>query len=67
MPKTGLVNLTQQVDWWIRSDDNPLWNAEGKSILNPGGGPPQDLVLRLEDMKTELGEPPDDLGWGYLR
>jgi hypothetical protein len=63
----GQVNLTQQVEWWIRSDQNPLWNYEGKSTLRPGGGPPQELVLKIEDMRSELGEPPEDLGWGYLQ
>jgi hypothetical protein len=66
-PRADQVNLTQQVEWWVRSDQNPLWNCEGKSTLRPGGGPPQELVLKIEDMRVDLGEPPEDLGWGYLQ
>lgn len=62
-----LFKLGQQVQWWIRSEENPLWNCEGLSVLRPGGGPPQELVLTIEDMRAELGETPDDLDWGYIR
>lgn len=67
MLKAGRVNLTQQVEWWTRSDQNPLWNYEGKSTLRQGGGPPQELVLKIEGMRSELGDPPEDLEWGYAQ
>jgi hypothetical protein len=61
----NLFKLGQLVGWWIRSEENPLWNCEGTSALHPEGGPPQELVLKIEEMQAELGSAPDDLSWGY--
>jgi|WetSurSiteA1Bulk_404760.scaffolds.fasta_scaffold274599_1 hypothetical protein len=63
--KKGRVNPTQQVSWWIRSNEDPRWNYEGFSpaALNAV----RDVAVALESMKKDMGDPPADLDWGYVK
>jgi hypothetical protein len=60
---TGLGSVLGK--WWIRSESDPRWNREGRGEV---GGlykrpPAVDRTIKL--LRQELGDPPNDLEWGY--
>jgi len=48
------------------SESDPRWNTNGRSSVGcfemPG-----DCKQAIEQLKKELGDPPDDLEWGYMK
>jgi hypothetical protein len=52
--------------WWIRSEKDPRWNSEGRADVG-GLVIPQECKDKIEELKITLGEPPDDLGWNYMK
>lgn len=61
-----LFNPTSEGGWYLRSKSDPRWNADGRSFVG-GFTMPNECKRKLEEMKRELGEPPDDLEWGYMK
>lgn len=59
------IKTGKTIKWWIKSSEDPRWNWEGTTTLNRGGGPPVEVVLKLEEFRDVLGETPEDLDWGY--
>lgn len=52
--------------WYLSSKKDPRWNISGRSYVG-GGEIPDDAVKAYEEKKKELGEPPDDAIWGYMK
>ena len=52
--------------WWISSNIDPHWIAEGIGLVG-GGQRPAEVGAKIEELKKELGDPPPDLEWGYER
>jgi hypothetical protein len=52
--------------WWISSKEDPRWNASGHSDVGGFSIPPE-AEKKIEALKKELGDPPDDLTWGYMK
>jgi hypothetical protein len=52
--------------WWIYSKKDSRWNTNGRAtgtIMTFQ----HEAELAIEEMKTRLGEPPDDLEWGCMK
>jgi hypothetical protein len=52
--------------WWIRSEKDPRWNADGKGQVGMFGRPAE-AEAKVEELKKTLGDPPEDLEWGYMK
>jgi hypothetical protein len=52
--------------WWLRSKSDPRWNCNGRAMVG-GFMKPKEVDEAVERKKVELGEPPDDLEWGYMK
>lgn len=64
----GLLGGTiKEGSWWLNSKSDPRWNVEGRSSYVGGLVMPSDCESKIEELKKELGEPPDDLEWGYMK
>lgn len=62
----SMFKLTREGTWWLRSQKDSRWNSSGR--IDVGGfAMPQDCKNELEELKKRLGEPPDDLEWGYMK
>jgi len=53
--------------WWIQSKKDSRWDCSGRSACVGGFVIPQECKDKIEELKTQLGEPPDDLEWGYMK
>ena len=53
--------------WWMRSEKDSKWNAEGRSLYVGEDKMPLECRKKFEDLKKMYGKPPDDLKWGYHR
>jgi len=59
--------MLRQGSWWLNSKSCPKWNASGEAILVGGFRMPPECEAKLEELKKKLGEPPDDLTYGYMK
>ena len=53
--------------WSLHSDKDPRWNCGGKSDCVGGFVMPGECEKKIEELKKELGKPPDDLTWSYMK
>lgn len=51
--------------WSIISKKNKKWCRTGAFIYRGMRGIPVEISYKIEELKNELGEPPDDLDWGF--
>jgi len=51
--------------WSLRSKTDTRWDAHGHSDFVGGFVIPRECQDKLEELKKELGEPPEDLEWSY--
>jgi len=56
----------KMVGWSIQSASDPRWNKKGRAYVG-GLVVPEVAREALAQLKVELGEPPADLGWGYMK
>jgi hypothetical protein len=52
--------------WWIRSAKDPRWKASGAGDVGMFARPTE-VDTKIEELKRSLGDPPDDLEWGYVK
>ena len=52
--------------WWVHSKKDARWNATGRDIVG-GKTMPEKCREKIDELKKELGEPPNDLEWGYIK
>lgn len=52
--------------WWISSKSNPKWNKSG-SCRCGGFAMPEPAKEAIEELTKQLGPPPEDLEWGYMK
>mgnify|MGYP001595559744 CR=1 FL=1 len=58
--------MEAQGTWYLHSESDPRWNAGGTS--NVGGFViPESCRQKLEEFTQKMGEPPEDLTWGYMK
>jgi len=62
-----LFNPAREGGWWLRSESDPRWNSDGRSDGVGGFVMPEECQSKLEELKRQLGEPPEDLKWGYMK
>ncbi len=58
--------ICREGEWWLRSRKDPRWNCSGSGYVG-GFCMPPDCKQRVEELKKILGEPPDDLEYGYMK
>lgn len=51
--------------WWLRSEKDPRWNAEGHGFVSIYGS--EELNRKLKELKKMYGKRPDDLTWGFVK
>jgi hypothetical protein len=62
----GFIKFLREGTWWVRSESDPRWNASGRAKVGMYGKP--DAVdIKVAEMVALLGDPPDDLEWGYMK
>lgn len=52
--------------WHFHSDTDSRWNCSGRSYVG-GFVMPSECKDKLEVLKVKLGDPPEDLTWGYMK
>lgn len=52
--------------WWLSSKSDPRWDCSGRDDVGGFQCPPE-ATAALEAKKAELGEPPHDLEYGYMK
>lgn len=52
--------------WWVSSKEDPRWNGTGIGSVGMFGLP-EGAKAHTESKKKELGDPPDDLEYGYMK
>lgn len=62
----GLNRWLTPGTWWFKSKSDPRWNTSGHASVGMFSMTP-DAKAALEVKKAELGEPPEDLEWGYMK
>lgn len=60
---TGLGSVLGK--WWIRSKSDPRWNREGRGEVGGLYDKPPAVRRTIFYLLQILGEPPEDLEWGY--
>ena len=51
--------------WRVNSKLNKNWNDSGAFIYKGMRGVPMEISYRIEELKLQYGEPPEDLEWGF--
>ena len=62
----GMFKLTSSGTWWLNSKSDPRWNTSGETDVG-GFVMPSECKEKLEELKKKLGDPPEDLEWGYMK
>lgn len=58
--------MRQNGTWWIRSETDPRWDAQGSASVGGFCMPPE-VEQAIKSKKETLGDPPDDLESGYIK
>lgn len=58
--------MIKEGSWWMSSESDKRWNASGTGYVGRFNMNPE-CKQKLEDLKKEFGDPPDDLEWGYMK
>lgn len=58
--------MMKQGTWWIVSTTDSRWNVSGRGFVGMWGKP-REVEEAIEEKKKELGNPPSDLEWGYMK
>lgn len=53
--------------WWLYSKTDSRWDCSGNTDSCGGFVMPDECKARLEFLKEQFGEPPDDLEYGYMK
>jgi len=63
----GIFGRPKSGSWWLRSQKDPRWNCDGRGDLLFSAGLPKEAEAKIELLKKEYGEPPDDLEFGGMK
>ena len=58
--------LLREGTWSVSSRLDPRWNASGHCMCG-GFVIPREAAEHIDAKKRELGDPPTDLEWGYMK
>lgn len=61
----GILGLKQGTAY-LESKSDPKWNISVECLVG-GFTMPDELKLKLEDLKLKYGKPPLDLEYGYMK
>ncbi len=53
--------------WWFASKADPRWNKQGHVETLSVTAMPPEAQKALDELKEQLGEPPEDLEYGCLK
>jgi len=53
--------------WWTESKSDPRWNMSGRAESCGGFVMPEDCERAIDAKASEIGEPPSDLTWNYMK
>jgi hypothetical protein len=59
------VDKPTKAVWRLKSQEDRRWNDRGAFIYKGMRGIPFECSVRIEEMKLEFGNPPEDLEWGF--
>jgi hypothetical protein len=58
--------MLREGTWYFSSTSDPRWSASGRGLVGAFSLSPE-AEARLEELKAQLGDPPADLTWGYMK
>ena len=58
--------MIAQGTWWLKSKKDPRWNVYGKGDVGMLIKPSK-CIEKRQELEKELGSPPDDLKYGYMK
>lgn len=64
---SGGIRLCSEGCAYLKSKSNPQWNLSLDLDCVGGLVMPKELEEKLAELKVKLGEPPEDLIWGYCK
>jgi hypothetical protein len=62
----SMFELTRSGSWSVYSKKDSRWNGSGSALVG-GFVMPKEAAEFIEQKKKELGDPPDDLNWSYMK
>ena len=62
----GLIKIVTNGSWWLHSKSDPRWNYNGTGQVG-GFVMPLECKEKIEELKKEFGDPPEDLEFGYMK
>lgn len=63
----GFLNLTSRGWWSVTSKKDPRWDRHGYTDACGGFSCPPEAKSHIDQLKKKLGDPPEDLEWGYMK
>lgn len=51
--------------WWMYSESDPRWDRSGRGLVGMFSYRQQEQLR--DELKETLGDPPDDLMFGYMK
>lgn len=54
-------------EWVLHSELDPRWNCKDRAERVGMGAPPKEAREKVEELTKKLGEPPEDLEYGYWK
>jgi len=58
--------MLRQGTWYLESKKDERWNCCGRGEVG-GLVMPTDVEKKIKEMREQLGKPPNDLRWGYMK
>jgi len=62
----GMIKFTNKSSWWLRSESDTRWNANGNCMYG-GFVMPNEVKNQIENFKLKYGDYPKDLEWGCMK
>lgn len=60
------VNKPTKAVWRLKSISSTHWNDKGPFIYRGMKGIPIECSVRIEELRSKYGAPPEDLEWGFI-
>ena len=63
----GMIKWASSGSWWLSSVSDPEWDCSGETKFCGGFTMSEECIAKIKKLSEKLGEPPEDLEWGYMK
>lgn len=63
----GMFFRASEGTWWLSSKKDPRWNFTSRELVAGVFSAERKCVQKIEELKLTLGEPPEDLEYGFMK